>query len=66
MTHLERLRAELARSGFDGVVVSSEINQRYLSGFKYTDGLIVVTAERAALLTDFRYIEAANASPAAR
>ena len=66
MTHLERLRAELARSGFDGVVVSSEINQRYLSGFNYTDGLIVVTAERAALLTDFRYIEAANASPAAR
>lgn len=66
MTHLERLRAELEKTEFDGVVVSSEINQRYLSGFSYTDGLIVVTARRAALLTDFRYIEAANASPAAR
>ena len=66
MTHLERLRKEMKKNGFDAVVVSSEINQRYLGGFNYTDGLIVVTESRAALLTDFRYIEAANASPAAK
>lgn len=66
MTHLERLRKEMKNNGFDAVVVSSEINQRYLGGFNYTDGLIVVTESRAALLTDFRYIEAANASPAAK
>lgn len=66
MTHLERLRKEMKKNGFDAVVVSSEINQRYLGGFNYTDGLIVVTENRAALLTDFRYIEAANASPAAK
>lgn len=66
MTHLERLRKEMKNNGFDAVVVSSEINQRYLGSFNYTDGLIVVTESRAALLTDFRYIEAANASPAAK
>lgn len=66
MTHLERLKKEMKARGFDAVLVTSEINQRYLSGFSYTDGLIVVTADRAVLLTDFRYIEAANASPAVR
>ena len=66
MTHLERTRKSLAASDFDAVVVSSEINQRWLTGFSYQDGLAVVTADRAALITDFRYIEAANASPAAK
>ncbi len=65
MTHLQRLKDALRESGFDAVVVTSEINQRYLSCFPYTDGLIVVTCKGAYLLTDFRYIEAARASHAA-
>ena len=66
MTHLERLRAAMAKDArFDALLITSEINQRYLTGFNYTDGLVVVTASRAFLLTDFRYIEAAKASRAA-
>lgn len=64
MTHLQRLKNEMKKRGIGAVIVTSEINQRYLTGFNYTDGLVVVTADRAALLTDFRYIEAANVSPA--
>lgn len=66
MTRLERLRAALAHGGeFDALIITSEINQRYLTGFNYTDGLVLVTEKRACLLADFRYIEAARASRAA-
>ncbi len=33
---------------------------RYLTGFEYTDGGVLLTADEAFLLTDSRYIEAAN------
>lgn len=33
---------------------------RYLTGFDYTDGAVLLTADAAYLLTDSRYIEAAN------
>ena len=66
MSHLTRLQAAMKEKNVDAVIISSEVNQRYLTGFNYTDGLVVVTARRACLLTDFRYIEAAKASRAAR
>jgi len=65
MSHLSRLREVLNESEFDALVISSEVNQRWVTGFPYQDGLAVVTRDRAVLLTDFRYIEAARASKAA-
>ncbi len=65
MSRLTRLREKMAEMGFDAVIVTSEVNQRYLTSFPFQDGLVVVTATRACLLTDFRYIEAAKASRAA-
>ena len=61
MTRLEKLRAALP-AGCDGIIVTNEINQRYLTGFAYTDGYVLVTRKAALLLCDFRYIEAARAS----
>lgn len=60
MTNLKRFQCALG--DFDGALISSEINQRYLSDFNYSDGYILVTKEKALLLTDSRYIEAARAS----
>lgn len=65
MSRLAKLREKMAERGFDAVIVTSEVNQRYLTRFPFQDGLVVVTQARACLLTDFRYIEAAKASPAA-
>lgn len=62
MTQLERFQTALKSSEFDAAIISSELNQRYISGFNYTDGYILIGREKAYLLTDFRYIEAANAS----
>ncbi len=65
MSHLERFRKALEGSRFDSAVITSEVNQLWITGFPYQDGLAVVTPRRAVLITDFRYIEAAKASKAA-
>ena len=65
MSKLQKLRSAMAEKGFDAVIITSEVNQRYITGFNFQDGLVLVTANRAVLITDFRYIEAAKASKAA-
>ncbi len=44
----------------DALLVTNPKNQRYLTGFDFQDGLVLVTRERSYLITDFRYIEAAK------
>ena len=61
MSALKKLQAALPVLGVDGALISSELNQRYLSGFDYSDGYLLVTPDRAYLLADFRYAEAARA-----
>jgi Xaa-Pro aminopeptidase len=52
---LTRLRAALAASDLDALLVSSLPNVRYLTGFSGSSALAVVTAGECVLLTDFRY-----------
>lgn len=61
MTQLQKLQSALGTLGVDAVIVSSELNQRYLSHFPYTDGYLLITPTHAFLLADFRYTEAARA-----
>ena len=60
-----RLTAPLPGDGegqrIDGLLVSNDQNRRYVSGFTGSSGYLLVTAEQALLLTDFRYIEQATA-----
>ena len=60
MTQLKRFQEALAKSKFDAALISSSVNQRYLSDFSYSDGYILVCPHSAWLLADFRYIEAAR------
>ena len=61
MTRIDKIRAELAKQELDALVVFSEPGVRYASQFAFTDGAVVVTRGAAVLLTDSRYIEAAQA-----
>ena len=61
MTQLERFRRELCAVGADCALISSQLNIRYLCGFDYTDGYLLIFPNAAYLLTDFRYAEAARA-----
>ncbi len=54
------LQAELAPR--EAMLVESPASRRYLTGFASSDGAVVITAQDAAFLTDFRYIEKARAT----
>ncbi|MDA1082662.1 MAG: Xaa-Pro peptidase family protein [Gemmatimonadetes bacterium] len=54
-SRLASVRAELAAGGIDALLVTSAANTRYLTGFSGSNSLLVVSHDRAVLLTDFRY-----------
>jgi Xaa-Pro aminopeptidase len=62
MTQLTRFQSTLKCTSADCALITSELNIRYLCGFNFSDGALLVFPERAYLLTDFRYIEAARAA----
>ena len=59
MNRLSILRENMKERGIDAVIVLDELNQRYLSDFAFTDGLLLITLNTAHLITDFRYYEMA-------
>ncbi len=59
-TRLASLRESLIRKEVDALLVAGPENRRYLSGFTADDphcGMLLISRERALLLTDFRYRE---------
>ncbi len=64
--NVELLRARMSEKGIDAVMVTDELNQRYLLNYPFTDGLLLITAKHAYMITDFRYEEEAkkHADPA--
>lgn len=65
MTRLEALRRRMAENGVGGVLLSNETSEGYLSGFDFSDGYLAILSDKAYLVTDFRYTEAASASVSA-
>ena len=62
MENGRKLYAVLEAKGFDGAVLMDEVSQHWVTGFYTTDGVVIVTAKETLLITDSRYIEAAEAS----
>lgn len=60
MNNVERIQAQLEVNGLDGILITDEKNQRYACGFPFTDGAVLVSRGGAWLITDSRYIEAAE------
>lgn len=60
MEKINRLLSLLPPSA-DGFLLTSEINQRYISDFAFSDGYVLVTRKKSYIITDFRYAEAAEA-----
>ncbi len=59
MSKLTKLRNKMEEMSVDAVLVLDELNQHYLSGFAFTDGFLLITHNKAYLVTDFRYYEMA-------
>ena len=56
---LDSIRAQFEQAEVDALIVSSDENRRYLSGFSGTAGSLIITPKEAVLATDFRYVEQA-------
>lgn len=56
-----KIQGALEHAGVDALVLTSEINRRYATGFHSTAGACYISKRRAFFFTDFRYIEAARA-----
>ncbi|UHA72862.1 M24 family metallopeptidase [Paenibacillus sp. 481] len=55
-----RLRQAMEARGLEALFVASKVNRRYLTGFTGSSGYVLITLDRAVLLTDFRYMSQAN------
>ncbi len=61
MTKFQRLFGQLPES-VDCVLITSDINRRYFTGMKSSDGTVIAFRDKAYLIIDFRYIEKARAT----
>lgn len=59
MQRLVRLREILTAQSLDAVLITCPENRRYLSGFSGSAGVLLISADQATLVTDFRYWEQA-------
>jgi Xaa-Pro aminopeptidase len=62
MNNLEKIKAAVKAGETDAMLVTSELNRRYATGFPSSAGVLLVTAEKAWFFTDSRYVEAAEKS----
>ncbi|EES39989.1 Creatinase [Staphylococcus caprae M23864:W1] len=60
MNKLEQVHEILNHKRLDAMIVLSDFNRRYLSGFTGTSGGLIITHNKNYLVTDFRYIEQAT------
>ncbi|MCQ2491041.1 MAG: aminopeptidase P family protein [Ruminococcus sp.] len=61
MTKFEKLFSQLPDS-VDCVLITSDINRRYFTDMKSSDGTLIAFRDKAYLIIDFRYIEKARAT----
>ena len=56
---LEKAKKKLAEIGADALYVTNRVNARYLTGFYFPDGRLLITKKESYALPALRYIEAA-------
>ena len=61
MSRADRVAERLVERELDLLLVTDLVNVRYLTGFSGSNGLAIVGSEERRFLTDFRYVERANA-----
>ncbi|MCC2252102.1 Xaa-Pro peptidase family protein [Virgibacillus sp. AGTR] len=60
MEKLTKLKAAFESNQVDGILITSAINRRYISGFTGTAGVALISSNDARFITDFRYTEQAS------
>ena len=60
MSRFDKIAARLGDYGLDAMMITSEPNRLYATGFHSTAGMAIVTTAGSYFFTDSRYIEAAS------
>src|SRR5699024_2348467 len=60
MSILSSIRKKMDQHEVDGLLITNHLNRRYLSGFTGSAGVIIITKEKAIIMTDFRYKKQVN------
>ncbi|WP_283777480.1 Xaa-Pro peptidase family protein [Paenibacillus sp. J2TS4] len=60
LSRLTRLREAMQQAELEALFITNGYNRKYLTGFTGSSGYVLVTEERAVLLTDFRYTAQAS------
>lgn len=60
MNKIHKLRKMFKENNIDGMLISSNYNRRYITGFTGTAGVVLISENEAKFITDFRYVEQAN------
>lgn len=59
MNKLEKLKKEMNALNIDTFIIFSEENRRYITGFKGSNGIVIIHESKNILITDSRYTEQA-------
>ncbi|MCX6391300.1 MAG: Xaa-Pro peptidase family protein [Actinobacteria bacterium] len=54
---IDRAIAALGGAGVDALMVTNLVNVRYLTGYTGSNGIVVLSKDRAVFITDFRYAD---------
>ena len=54
---IEQLREYMKKEKLDAVLIGSEANRKYLSGFTGSNAMLYISFNKMVLVTDFRYLE---------
>lgn len=60
MSTLKKTRQYLRERELDGLFITNPYNRRYITQFTGSAGVVLITADEALLITDFRYVEQAT------
>ena len=55
MIKIDKVRELIDSEGIDALLVMSDYNRRYLSGFTGSSGAVIITKDAKYLVSDFRY-----------
>lgn len=59
INRIDKIRTKLVEADLPAILITSEYNLRYATGFTGTTGLAVITLDKAYFVTDFRYTKQA-------
>ena len=57
---IKKLRSRINKAEIDALLINNAQNRQYLTGFTGTAGAVLISEDKAQLITDFRYIEQAE------